>query len=192
MNKGPVIRYTLYMTPRGKDRGRVYALAVPTYNPVTGKMRTSGCTNTEKTKEATADVRVNSMNHRPGKKFTGPVKVVMRVFRPWAPEFKDLVKNWGKDAAQEEKTQRSRPCAPKDSSLTQGPWNIKPPDNDNVEKLVFDALNGLFWLDDAQIIDNRTIKQYSDTPRYEIEITDLTGLTEAERGEIYGIQTGRQ
>ncbi len=46
----------------------------------------------------------------------------------------------------------------------------KKPDWDNVGKIVCDALNAVAYYDDAQIVDGRTVKKYSDTPRVEIEI----------------------
>lgn len=36
----------------------------------------------------------------------------------------------------------------------------KKPDADNIEKIVFDAMNGLVYLDDAQICENLTRKRY--------------------------------
>ena len=41
----------------------------------------------------------------------------------------------------------------------------KKPDFDNLAKFVGDALNGIFWLDDKQIVAALIIKQYSDRPR---------------------------
>ena len=46
------------------------------------------------------------------------------------------------------------------------------PDNDNVEKIVFDALNGVAWNDDTQVVENRTVKYFSDDPRIVVEITE--------------------
>lgn len=46
----------------------------------------------------------------------------------------------------------------------------KKPDWDNVGKIICDALNGVAFHDDAQIVDGRTIKRYSDKPRVEVEI----------------------
>lgn len=34
----------------------------------------------------------------------------------------------------------------------ENPWPISKPDIDNIEKLAMDALNGLAWLDDTQIV----------------------------------------
>jgi Holliday junction resolvase RusA-like endonuclease len=46
----------------------------------------------------------------------------------------------------------------------------KKPDWDNIGKIVADALNGIAYHDDAQIVEARTWKYYSDTPRLEIMI----------------------
>lgn len=46
----------------------------------------------------------------------------------------------------------------------------KKPDWDNVGKLICDALNKIAFYDDAQIIDGRVIKLYSDYPHVEVEI----------------------
>ncbi len=44
----------------------------------------------------------------------------------------------------------------------------KKPDFDNIGKIVCDALNGLAWLDDAQVVDGRVIKLYDEAPRVEV------------------------
>jgi Holliday junction resolvase RusA-like endonuclease len=44
------------------------------------------------------------------------------------------------------------------------------PDSDNYAKLVFDALNGIVYRDDALITDMHVIKRYSARPRIEIEV----------------------
>jgi Holliday junction resolvase RusA-like endonuclease len=44
------------------------------------------------------------------------------------------------------------------------------PDADNFLKCACDALNGICWKDDAQIVDMRVSKRYSETPSLEIEI----------------------
>ncbi|MBQ7445956.1 MAG: RusA family crossover junction endodeoxyribonuclease [Clostridia bacterium] len=47
----------------------------------------------------------------------------------------------------------------------------KKPDWDNIGKIVTDALNGIAWHDDAQIVDARVTKRYTaDKPRVEITI----------------------
>lgn len=49
----------------------------------------------------------------------------------------------------------------------------KKPDWDNVGKIVCDALNGVAFHDDAQIVDGRTIKRYADVPRVEVVIVEV-------------------
>ena len=48
------------------------------------------------------------------------------------------------------------------------------PDRDNLDKLVLDALTGIFWIDDSQVCDGRITKQYSSRPRTEITIEELS------------------
>lgn len=47
------------------------------------------------------------------------------------------------------------------------------PDVDNVGKTICDALNGLAWKDDSQIVEATIRKFYSDTPHVVVEITVL-------------------
>lgn len=46
----------------------------------------------------------------------------------------------------------------------------KTPDCDNVIKLIQDALNGVFWLDDKYIVAVDFIKAYSENPRIEFKV----------------------
>lgn len=46
----------------------------------------------------------------------------------------------------------------------------KKPDIDNIFKAVTDALNGVLYKDDKQIIHSRVEKYYSDEPRVEVEV----------------------
>lgn len=47
------------------------------------------------------------------------------------------------------------------------------PDADNYAKLVLDAMNGIFWRDDAQIVKLKVEKHYSTKPRIEIVIKEI-------------------
>lgn len=47
---------------------------------------------------------------------------------------------------------------------------IKKPDNDNLEKSIWDALNGIAYVDDCQIYDNHTIKRYNKTDFIMLEL----------------------
>lgn len=49
---------------------------------------------------------------------------------------------------------------------------VRRPDVDNVSKLILDALNGVAWVDDAQVAVLHVAKVYSVDPRVEIMITD--------------------
>lgn len=50
---------------------------------------------------------------------------------------------------------------------------IVKPDNSNYIKGIEDALNGIIYKDDSQIVDHDISKFYSDDPRVEIEIREL-------------------
>ena len=50
----------------------------------------------------------------------------------------------------------------------------KRPDWDNIGKIASDALNAIAYRDDSQIVDATVRKWYSDEPRVEVEITELT------------------
>jgi Holliday junction resolvase RusA-like endonuclease len=50
----------------------------------------------------------------------------------------------------------------------------KKPDWDNIGKVVSDALNGIAYHDDAQIVRAIVEKWYSDEPRVEVEIREVT------------------
>lgn len=50
----------------------------------------------------------------------------------------------------------------------------KRPDWDNIGKIISDALNEMAYKDDCQIVDARVRKWYSDNPRVEVDITELT------------------
>jgi len=56
----------------------------------------------------------------------------------------------------------------KDLMLRELIYPTKKPDNDNVEKISWDALNQIAFADDCQIVKNITEKFYSDRPRVEI------------------------
>jgi len=49
---------------------------------------------------------------------------------------------------------------------------IKKPDWDNIGKIICDALNGIAYRDDAQIVEARVRKYYSDNPRVVVTIWD--------------------
>ena len=52
----------------------------------------------------------------------------------------------------------------------------KKPDWDNIGKIVCDALNGIAYKDDSAIVDGRVRKFYSEQPRVEVVIKDITDI----------------
>lgn len=50
------------------------------------------------------------------------------------------------------------------------------PDKDNYEKAIFDAMNGIVWLDDAQVVDSFTCKRYSRCPGIEVRVVPMSVL----------------
>lgn len=48
----------------------------------------------------------------------------------------------------------------------------KKPDCDNILKML-DALNGIVWIDDSQIVDQRIQKFYSDIPELVVEVSEI-------------------
>ena len=55
-------------------------------------------------------------------------------------------------------------------------WKFTAPDRDNCDKIILDALNGIFWKDDSRVCAGQVIKQYSETPRTEIYINKLNQM----------------
>lgn len=51
----------------------------------------------------------------------------------------------------------------------------KKPDIDNVEKAIFDGLNGVVWKDDVQVVDVCKRKRYAEAPGVTVEIEELEG-----------------
>lgn len=49
----------------------------------------------------------------------------------------------------------------------------KKPDTDNIAKAILDALNGLAYYDDAQVVCLQVSKKYSDEPRAVVFIDDI-------------------
>ena len=51
--------------------------------------------------------------------------------------------------------------------------HIKKPDLDNLIKQVFDAMNGIVWCDDSQVVSVTAIKVYSEVPSASIRIVGI-------------------
>ena len=50
---------------------------------------------------------------------------------------------------------------------------VKKPDIDNVEKAIFDGLNGVVWKDDEQVVDSCKRKRFGSVPGVKVEIEEL-------------------
>ena len=53
-------------------------------------------------------------------------------------------------------------------------YHIVKPDKDNLEKFIKDCMTGIFYKDDCQIVSSTARKVYSESPRWEISLTELT------------------
>lgn len=60
------------------------------------------------------------------------------------------------------------------------------PDLDNLLKAANDAMNGVLWIDDAQVVQIVSDKAYSDTPRVEIQVDTLSAAPSqiTRKGEV--------
>ena len=90
--------------------------------------------------------------HRPARPLTGALRVEILFVLPVAKSIK------ASEAA---------------ARVTGAELPAKKPDIDNMIKLVADALNEIFWRDDAQICDLRARKIYGTDPRTEVRITPI-------------------
>lgn len=54
------------------------------------------------------------------------------------------------------------------------------PDADNVAKAVKDALNGVVWLDDCQVVAVTIIKRYSNYPAVGVSVNEMEGIAPAQ------------
>lgn len=51
----------------------------------------------------------------------------------------------------------------------------KKPDVDNVEKAIFDGMNGVVWRDDVQVVDVVKRKRYAETPGVSVAVLEIAG-----------------
>ena len=100
------------------------------------------------------EIKKQSMQYKPEKPIEGPVSVGLKIFR----KIPKSMSKKNKKLVEEGKL-----------------MPIQKPDLDNYIKTVTDALNGIFWIDDSQVISYLlgTGKYYSDNPRLEIEIVEI-------------------
>lgn len=59
-------------------------------------------------------------------------------------------------------------------------FHTSKPDGDNVFKAIGDALNGVCWVDDSQIVMSQALKLYSDYPRVRVSVWNWDDAAPAE------------
>ncbi len=52
-------------------------------------------------------------------------------------------------------------------------WPTKKPDCDNVAKIIADALNGLAWRDDSQVVSLHVCKRFGETPGVRVQMEEV-------------------
>lgn len=67
----------------------------------------------------------------------------------------------------------------------------KKPDIDNIAKVVLDALNGISYGDDTQVVSLRMVKKYAAVPRVEVEISTILEMERTEAGEDNGLHKAK-
>lgn len=60
-------------------------------------------------------------------------------------------------------------------ALAGGVMHTAKPDGDNILKACKDALNGVVYLDDAQVVESGAVKKYATEPSVKIIVTELDG-----------------
>lgn len=98
-------------------------------------------------------VRLAASQHKPKELLTGPLKMKVKVFRP-------TLKSFSKKKKKQAEEGTLRPTTK--------------PDVDNYVKAIKDALNSVIWKDDSQVVDLQVSKFYSENPRIEVEIDEVS------------------
>jgi len=137
-----MIKFTVYGEPVPKARARVF------FNKHVGRVMAY---TPKKTMSWENLVASTASQYCPKSGvITGPVKVTLRIYR-------NIPKSFSKTKTEMADSGELLP--------------ITKPDIDNILKSVCDALNGVIWHDDSQVVElGDCIKRYSKTPRIEVEI----------------------
>lgn len=98
----------------------------------------------DKTRNAETGMYFQASAAKPAKPWEGAVRMVIAVY-------KSIPKSWSKDKASKAELGYIQP--------------VTKPDWDNYGKLVSDALNGLYYRDDSQVVEVQVVKKYSTEPR---------------------------
>ena len=109
----------------------------------------------KESREYKSYVRLIASQHRPRKLLEGQLEVFIKIYR-------QMPKSMTKKRKQAVMEGLHRP--------------ITKPDVTNIAKGIEDALNGIIYKDDSQIVDLHISKYYSDRPRVEVQIKELEGI----------------
>ena len=93
-----------------------------------------------------------AMRKRGGALLEGPVMLSVQ-------EFRAVPKSWNKEK--------------REAALGGSIFPTTKPDTSNVVKGIEDAMNGIVWHDDAQVVITRTLKIYDESPRVEVEVKEV-------------------
>ncbi|WP_339309750.1 RusA family crossover junction endodeoxyribonuclease [Paenibacillus sp. FSL k6-2145] len=107
----------------------------------------------EKSKGYKDYVRLAAAEHAPNALLEGPLGMMLTVYR-------SIPKSFSKKKAAQAESGEIRP--------------VSKPDVDNYLKGVKDALKGVIWKDDSQVVEVFAQKRYSARPRIEVKIKDLS------------------
>ncbi len=97
-------------------------------------------------------VKLLASQNRPHTPIEGPVELKLLIYRP-------LLKSMSKKKKAAAVAGALRP--------------IKKPDVDNVAKGIMDAMTGIIWADDKQVVGLQVSKYYSEQPRVEVQVIEL-------------------
>ena len=106
----------------------------------------------KKMKIGLADFRTQALQFKPEFPLEGPLAIKIRVYR-------SIPTSFSKKKSLEAQNGVLRP--------------FRRPDNSNYLKLIEDALNKVFYSDDAQLVDIQISKFYAKNPRTEVEIKEV-------------------
>ncbi|WP_308722469.1 RusA family crossover junction endodeoxyribonuclease [Paenibacillus polysaccharolyticus] len=107
----------------------------------------------EKSKDYKDYVRLAAAEHAPNVLLEGPLGMMLTVYR-------SIPKSFSKKKVIQAEAGEIRP--------------VSKPDVDNYLKGVKDALKGIIWKDDSQVVEVFAQKRYSARPRIEVKIKDLS------------------
>ncbi|WP_339294367.1 RusA family crossover junction endodeoxyribonuclease [Paenibacillus sp. FSL W7-1279] len=98
-------------------------------------------------------VRLAASEHAPARLLEGPIGMMLTIYR-------SMPKSFSKRKAEAAEAGELRPTTK--------------PDVDNYLKGVKDALKGIIWKDDSQVVEVFVQKRYSSRPRIELKIKELS------------------